>query len=409
MEHFFKDAKAMARFRDNPLGIYIDAFADWLHEQGYTHFSGNPRIRIAAGFSNWVQQNDIPVKNITEAHVQQYLSSRKQRPVNDDVPGLNRFVDLLRRHGVIENVDVPLPKPNAVQLLADEFARYLRQERALTAGATYNYTKFARRFLADRFHDGNPDLSVISAADIVGFVQRQAANLKKEQAKLMTCALRAFLRYARFQGYIDSNLVASVPTVPNWSVVPIPKYLSPDQVQRVLSCCNRRTAQGRRDYAILLLLARLGLRGGAIVSLQLEDIDWCAGSITVHGKGKEIQLPLPPEVGEAIAAYLQNGRLQVKSRSVFLRSKAPICGFTKANAVSYIVERALARAGIEVPSNGAHQFRHTLATEMLRAGANLTEIGEVLGHRNPSSTTIYAKVDLVSLRKLALAWPGGEK
>jgi site-specific recombinase XerD len=188
----------------------------------------------------------------------------------------------------------------------------------------------------------------------------------------------------------------------------IPRGIAPDQVRRLLSQIDRSTAVGRRDYAILLLLARLGLRSGEVAFLELEDIDWKAGSLSVHGKsGRRSQLPLPKDVGDAIAAYLCHGRPYSSTRRVFLRAKAPLRGFLTQCAVGTIVRHALERAGIDAPTRGAHQFRHGLATEMLRQGASLGEIGELLGHRHPDTTRIYTKVDLNALRTLALPWPGG--
>jgi integrase/recombinase XerD len=179
-------------------------------------------------------------------------------------------------------------------------------------------------------------------------------------------------------------------------------------VRRLLARINRRTAVGRRDYAILLLLARLGLRSGEVVFLELDDINWKDGSFSVRGKGgRRFQLPLPADVGEAIVAYVRHGRPTSNSRRVFLRAKAPFRGFLGPSAVGSIVRHALLRAGIDAPTTGAHQFRHGLATEMLRHGASLSEIGELLGHRSPETTKIYTKVDLDALRTLALPWPGG--
>jgi site-specific recombinase XerD len=188
----------------------------------------------------------------------------------------------------------------------------------------------------------------------------------------------------------------------------IPRAIAPDQVRRLLARINRHTAVGRRDYAILLLLARLGLRSSEVVFLELEDIDWKDGSMSVRGKGgRRLQLPLPADVGEAIVAYLRHGRPPSSSRRVFLRARAPLRGFLGPSAVGTIVRHALLRAGIDAPTTGAHQFRHGLATEMLRHGASLGEIGELLGHRSPETTKIYTKVDLDALRSLALPWPGG--
>jgi len=248
----------------------------------------------------------------------------------------------------------------------------------------------------------------LCAGDVVRFVRRQAPRLRLKRAQLLTSALRSFLRYARYLGQVRCDLAAAVPTVANWSMPSIPRAIPADAVRRLLASINRRTAMGRRDYAILLLLARLGLRAGEVVRLELEDIDWNAGSITVQGKGgRRSALPLPADVGSAIAAYLRRGRPRSRSRHIFLRIKAPIRSLLGPQAIAHLVRQNLARAGIQAPTNGAHQFRHALATGMLHHGASLAEIGEVLRHRDPETTKIYTKVDLDSLSGLALPWPGG--
>lgn len=230
-----------------------------------------------------------------------------------------------------------------------------------------------------------------------------------KRAKLLTTALRSFLHYARYRGDIQRDLAAAVPTVANWSMTSIPRAIPPDLVRRLLASINRHTAMGLRDYAILLLLARLGLRACEIAELELEDIDWNGGSLCLQRKGgQRSTLPLPADVGAAIAAYLRHGRPRNSNcRRVFLRSRAPIRGFHDSVAISSLVQHNLKRADIKAPTQGAHQFRHGLATDMLRHGASLTEIGEVLGHRSPETTKIYTKVDLDALRPLALPWPGG--
>ena len=225
----------------------------------------------------------------------------------------------------------------------------------------------------------------------------------------MTTALRSFLQFARYRGDIDKDLAACVPAVANWKLSTIPRAIPPSQVDLVLASIDRKTVMGRRDYAILLILARLGLRASEIKTLTLEDLDWQQGFITVRGKaGRYSQLPLPADVGEAIADYLRNGRPAGRSsRCVFLRAKAPIGAFTGQSGIGSVVRHPLERAGIDAARKGAHQFRHALASQMLRQGASLAEIGELLRHRSPRTTAIYAKVDLVSLATLALPWPGG--
>jgi integrase/recombinase XerD len=275
----------------------------------------------------------------------------------------------------------------------------------LSRATQINYLPFIRSFLKDRFGNGPAKLSQLRADDVVRFVQVQASRLHRKRAKLMTAALRSFLQYARYRGDIILNLTAAVPPVANWSMTSIPRAIPPDQVRQLLASIKRHTAVGRRDYAILLLLARLGLRSGEVAFLQLEDIDWKAGRLTVQGKsGRRADLPLPTDVGKALAAYLRRDQHEP---SCILASSSAIRGFLTQCAIGSIVKHRLERAGIVAPAKGAHQFRHALATGMLRQGASLAEIGEVLGHRHPDTTRIYAKVDLDGLRKLALPWPGG--
>jgi site-specific recombinase XerD len=245
---------------------------------------------------------------------------------------------------------------------------------------------------------------------VVLFVQQQACRVHRKVAKLATTALRSFLRFARYRDYISADLAAAVPTVASWSMTSIPRSIEPDYVRRILAQCDRQSAVGCRDYAILLLLARLGLRAGEVAFLKLEDIDWKTGCLTVGSKGSNRSaLPLPVEVGEAIATYLQEARPTSESRFVFLRTKAPIREFRSQVAILSVVRHALARAGIDSPRKGAHQFRHALACELLQQGASLPEIGQILRHRSPQTTAIYAKVDLASLCTLALPWPGGAR
>lgn len=224
----------------------------------------------------------------------------------------------------------------------------------------------------------------------------------------MVTVLRSFFRFLYQRGHITSDLASAVPSVANWRLSQIPKSLRPDQVERLLASCDRQTPIGRRDYAILLLLARLGLRAGEVVALTLEDLDWETGVFTVHGKGnRREQLPLPEDVGEALVDYLRHSRPPCSSRRVFIRQRAPRQGFSSSAAIDDVVRRALARAGLNPPFKGAHLLRHSLATRMLGSGASLAEIGDILRHCCPETTQIYAKVDLSALRALAPPWPGG--
>ena len=223
----------------------------------------------------------------------------------------------------------------------------------------------------------------------------------------MTSAFRSFFRFLFQHGELRLDLAPSVPTVADWRLSAIPKYITPAEVARVLGSCDRQTAIGRRDYAILLLLARLGLRAGEIVALRLDDIDWRSGEILIRGKGfLHDRMPLPVDAGQALASYLRHDRPSCKTRSVFICMRAPQRRFARAATVSTIVKRALARAGLHPGFKGAHLLRHSLATSMIRSGASMGEIGEILRHRRPSTTEIYAKLDFEGLRSLAQPWPG---
>jgi site-specific recombinase XerD len=233
--------------------------------------------------------------------------------------------------------------------------------------------------------------------------------LAVKRAGLMGTALRTFLRYLQLRGEIAIDLAACVPTVANWRLSTLPKFLEPYQVQCILNHCDRHTPQGQRDYAILLLLARLGVRACEVVALTLDDVNWNVAEITIQGKGpRRAKLPLPHDVGEALALYLKQGRPSCNSRRVFIRLRAPLQGFANSIAISTLVARALKRAGVESPCTGAHLFRHTLATQMLQQGASLEEISQLLRHQSFNTTTLYAKVDLTALRPLAQPWPGGD-
>lgn len=410
MKCIVNDDVVLSRPLEGPLSAQIGRFARWVHEQGYAFPSRRRKVLLAACFSRWLGQQAVSLRRLSSEHLVRYLRSRARRVKvqRDDAATLRQFLDFLRRQGVAPAEKIPPPRLSPVEHAVHDFERYLRYERMLAEVTILYYVAFVRRFLTDQFGNGRVTLSRLCAGDVVRFVQRQIPRLHVKRAKLLTTALRSFLHYARYRGEVTCDLAAAVPTVANWSMPSIPRAIPADAVRKLLASINRRTATGRRDYAILLLLARLGLRAGEVVRLELDDIDWNAGSLMVQGKGGQRGvLPLPADVGSAITAYLRRGRPRSSCRRVFLRTHAPFSGFRSSVAIASLVQHNLTRAGTEAPTHGAHQFRHGLATKMLHHGASLTEIGEVLRHRNPETTKIYTKVDLDSLRALALPWPGG--
>lgn len=408
MKQVFK-AHQLCR-QDGPLGPYIDSYDAEMRSEGYAQQTREVQVRLVADFDRWLAKRGTSAKKITAELFWPYLRARFRRrcPTRNDVAALQRLLHLLRRLGVVEAPVLPAATP--AERLQSEFRLYLQQERALAPTTQACYTAFVGEFLAERFGAGPVDLSLLCAADITGFVRRRAIAIRSKRVQLVTTALRSFLRYARYRGDIEKDLAACIPAVANWKQSGLPRALPADQVEQVLKSVNRKTAIGRRDYAILLILARLGLRAGEIRALTLDDFDWQEGLITVRGKaGRFSQLPLPKDVGAAIADYLRHGRPNTSSRCVFLRAKAPTGGFQGQSGVGSMVRHALERAGIDSPRKGAHQFRHALACQMLKQGASLSEIGELLRHRSPQTTAIYAKVDLDSLATLALCWPGGTR
>ncbi len=394
---------------DGPFAKHLRAFAVSLSQQGYTSHYLHRHVMLAARFSQWVKRRRLAARCVNSGHVSRYLRCRhrQRRASKGDVPSLRHLMAFLRDRQVIRAERVRAAPLVPAERCAQAYERYLRQDRALCRSTIINYVPFVRDFLKERFGDGAVHLSCLRAKDVMTFVQGRARRLHVKRAKLMTTALRSFFRYARMRGQITLDLVAAVPIVANWSMTSIPRAIAAEQTQKLLASINRKSAMGRRDYAILLVLARLGLRAGEVMSLELNDIDWSTGELTVRGKGRRSQLPLAPDVGRAIAAYLRHCRPECASRRVFLRAKAPIGGFHGASGVGSMVRHRLKRARIHAPTFGTHQFRHGLASDMLRQGASLAEIGAVLGHQHPDTTRIYAKIDLKALHALAQRWPGG--
>lgn len=391
-----------------PLSPHVNCYLTQVKEQGYAVGSIYEQIYTLKMFGRWLKRTGRGVRDLNEAVIRDFLRRviRRRYPKNAAPSTLRRLLTMLRRIGATPATAAT--RPSLSEQWTCAYERFLLQERALSPPTVTWHRSFVSRFLSEKFGDGRFNLSKLRAPDVTAFVQRHAHRHSPENAKSLLAAMRSFLRFLHYKGLIDGDLSLAVPKVARWSFSTVPKHLSPDQVRRVLRSCNRGTALGLRDYTILLLLARLGLRAGEVVRLNLEDIDWDNARITVCGKGgKWAQLPLPADVARAIAHYLRRVRPRCAGRRVFIRDYAPAGGFNSAAAVASIVKRALARAGVTSTRKGAHLLRHSLATDMLRRGASLDEIGEVLRHKSPDTTAIYAKVDLKALRMLALPWPGG--
>jgi site-specific recombinase XerD len=387
----------------------LDRFAGWLAEQGYSYEVGMQKIRLVALLSRWLEQKQVGIEQLNERWMTDFLAARKKvlRRRRQVRHTLGQLLHELRQSRVIPEQE-PADAEGPTDLLMQDYARFLAGERGLSQVSLDNYLPVAGRFLTNAFGGKTVQLDQLALGDVNRFVLSQRATFSPKRVQLTTSALRSFLGFLYLRGQLSAPLALSVPTVATWRLSDLPQFLEPEQVQQLLRSCDRHTPCGRRDYAALLLLARLGLRAGEVVHLCLEDINWSAGEVLIRGKSaREDRLPLPPDVGRALAAYLQKDRPRCSCRRVFIRMKAPHVGFSSSVAICDIVRRALRRARLQPARKGAHLLRHSLATEMLRAGASLTQIGQILRHQLPQTTELYAKVDLTALRALAQPWPGG--
>ena len=399
-------SQAHKHLRDNPLGFHLRAFATSLVDDGYSDRTVRLKLGLLACLGRWLKSTKLSITDLNERLLEAFLK-RKHRERTGDLRTVQQFLDHLRKENVVPARNLPCDNSPLAHIL-NRYQTHLRTERGLVACTIEEYQSFARKFLLERFRGRPLRLKAMKASDISDFVLRHTPSMNVKTAQLMTTALRSFLRFLFQKEELQADLAASVPTVANWRLSTVPKYLTPKEVERLLKVCDRRTAVGRRDYAILLLLARLGLRAGEVIALQLEDIDWRAGEILIRGKGLlHDRMPLPADVGEALASYLHRDRSACQTRRVFLCTNAPRRGFAHPSTLSGIVRQALARADLYPPLKGAHLLRHSLATSMLRSGAKMGEIAEILRHRELNSTEIYAKVDFKSLRSLAHPWPIG--
>ncbi|WP_028734624.1 site-specific integrase [Rhizobium leguminosarum] len=358
---------------------------------------------------DWHVGNGHAPQDLSEVHVDRFLEHRFKhwKPDSGDRSALRRLLLALREKGLIPAA-LPIQRSEHEKIV-DVFGQYLSTERGLAAATVGSHKLLSLRFLREVCPFGADGFAALTPEIVIGYVERHALDGSADSGKAMCGVVRAFLRYLHLKGLISTALADCVPSIRRWRLAGLPTFLPPEKVQKVLDACDRTTAMGRRDFAVLMILAKLGLRASEVATLNLDDIDWQAGTILVHGKGRrQATMPLRHDVGTAIVAYIRHGRPASACRRVFLRTLAPHVGFASGCAITMIAKQALERAGIDgYAHHGAHLFRHSLATDLLRSGASFAEIGQLLRHRSIDSTRIYAKLDIEKLRELSLAWPGG--
>jgi site-specific recombinase XerD len=391
-----------------PIGPHIRGFAVLIAKQNYSCGTGWLKLRLVARLSRWLKRHRITLKELNEAKIEKFLSERWERLARHS--GDQITMALLLQH--LREVHAAPPKPATdgceMDLLRLDYQTFLLEERSLFHSTCAVYLKVVRRFLVHCFPDGKIHLKRLEAKNVVGFVLHDTSNRGRKAAQLMATVLRSFFGFLFQKGRISKDLSGAIPTIPNRRLADVPHYLEPREIERVLKSCDRRTRNGKRNFAIFLLLARLGLRAGEVAGLTLDDIDWRAGELKVRGKGARVdRLPLLEEAGQALADYLRNARPESSSRHIFIQCKAPFQHFAGPGCISNLVRQALLSLRIPTSHRGAHVLRHSLATGMLRNGASLAQIGQVLRHQLPQTTEIYAKVDFGALRAIALPWIGG--
>lgn len=388
---------------------HIDAFLAHLRHAGYSEVTLGKKRRVLNAFSRWMRSKSIVLEHLDESDLAEFAKN----PQDARASYVQFKLSVLRLHLAYLRVEtlVRAPAPNAepeVDCIHRQYVEYLRQDRGLTENSVHVYAPFIRDFLASQ-NDENGRIScrAFDAATLRNYLLIRSKGRSGEYVRLLSVALRSFCRFLFLHGDTVRDHSHFVPTVKRWRQSSVPAFLSPEQEESILAATDRSTATGRRDYAILLLLARLGLRAGEIVALELGDIRWRSGELVIHGKGQMVEhVPLLSDIGEALARYLHEDRGASASRRVFLRMWAPHVGLTGPAAIGHIVRLAFVRAGFRRSCRGAaHLFRHGLATTMIRHGASMAEIAEVLRHRSQDSTAIYAKVSFESLRGVARTWP----
>lgn len=411
LEHFFVRPSGIARLRCGPLGTYLDDLATTLHQHRYAPDSIRGYIRTSDQFGRWLSQQGYAIAEMDETLVKCYVGGLQRPPAGrwpKAAEGLSHLLRFLRQHAILPPRPSP-PPPTAADQWLIRYALYLEQVCGAASSTRTGYLRIAKRFLTTCFGAGPVEWSALQAQDIATFVRQEAATTHGGGRKMPGVAVRALLRFLVFCGELRPGLEAAVPTPRQWTHATLPQRLTAEEVERVLATHTGGTPKDRRNHAILMLLARLGLRAHEVASLRLEDLDWREGRVLIRpGKTHHARvLPLSSDVGHAVAAYLRHGRPTTINRLVFLHCRAPFAPFADAAAISRISTRALERAGVTGPPRlGAHTFRHTAASQMVNRGASFKDVADVLGHQSLQTTGIYAKLDLEALTAVALPWRG---
>jgi len=405
---YFKSAQAIRQLQSGILGCFMDGFAVALHERGHTYRVARCYVRAAAHLGAWLTVRPATAVQLDEEKLTEFghhlstccCQGRYRGKGVHQLPGARLLLEHLRDTGIVPHRH---NGSSTTSPLVDGFADWMQRHRGATQETLRGYLKHAAAFV--EVLGGDP--SRYEASRVRSFLLNRTSRLSHASASNVTTSIRMLLRYLSTTGHRVVHLVGAVPTVANWKLASLPRYLASDDVEEVIKATGVGTPASLRDRAVILLLCRLGLRAGDVAGLRVDDIDWSGGRLRVVGKSRrETWLPLPQEVGDAILDYFDRGRPSASaSRRLFLCVRAPYRPLAS-TTVSSIAKRLILRSGVKAPSTGAHLLRHSAATELLRRGASLDMIGSVLRHRNIETTAHYAKVDFKELQEVAQPWPG---
>jgi site-specific recombinase XerD len=389
------------------LGPQVEGYREWLAQHGYTPGTIRNMLKDLGQVGLWLSSEGLEAEQLNEDLMAAFLTARHEAGQRR-VPGTRAMVPLLSylREAGVASAAKPSLTPLAV--LLGQYRSWLVQERGLAATTVLRYENTARRFLQEQASSsGSFEPAELTGVDVNAFLLRECARVSAGSAKGRVAELRSILRFLYLQGITPLRLGAAVPPVGGWRLATLPPTMNATDVQLLQESCDRGSTIGVRDFAMMTLVARLGLRSIEVARLQLRDVDWRAGELIIRGKGRrQDRLPLPTQVGQALVAYLSDGRRSEGVRHLFLTCRAPRAPI-RADLVGDVVERACTRAGL--PTVGPHRLRHALAAELLRRGAGLVAISQVLRHQDLTTTALYAKVDLGALRQVAQPWPGAAR
>jgi site-specific recombinase XerD len=417
VETFFVQPKVLARMKSGPAGRYLPAIGVQLQQQGYSRDAIRRHLRAADAFGRWLSDHGLSLCDANPSTVGRYVETLG-RLVAPSTPngrrphkaiGLHHLLEVLQAQGVTSAADIG--QLNGTDRCLSEFDHYLDQVAGNASRTRANYVRYARRLLDRRFGSAEPDWSRLQADYIADFVRHEAARMQPSSCGQPVTAIRSLLRFLVAKGVIAAGLEGAVPPILTWRHAAMPKHISAAEVERVIAACDLKTGTGLRARAVIMLLARLGLRAHEIIRLTLDDIDWIQGRVLVPaGKcHRERCLPLFQDVGDALVAYLRKARPATSHRELFLRWRPPLRPLKSSVSITTLVKGLLQRAQVKVHRSGAHVFRHSLATRMVCQGATFKEVADILGHQSVGTTAIYAKLDLPSLSQVALPWPGGAR